>query len=370
MSTENLWSAVRIQAAAWAVTPVFVEFARQLPRNASQRSEGIPGLLQRVQAGVSVVGESPLRLATNLQLALTVMPEEQRELQKHLQWFDTAQRVEGAHRLTIAWLRSRLPGYPNLPAPQLTLGTPLTTNEFTYRLIWAPGERGQGLQFREPPPEIALAIYDDEQQKGSVVTSSRAVAAALLRTSEWVRLARANDALDSEARQVLHKTRKRLRERLSPDRIDAFEPKLALGRDRYRDIAVAEELELLSGPAAEYVEAFDAADRLLETAASDVFGQLASYPLSSLPCGDLEIQPGDPTVVVFTVDDVGPAMPELGMLSWLEDPLVPDAVQIVGSRFHWDGTGNATMNLTARLLRQTSIAWPRQPESFSEGAGE
>ncbi len=358
MSTEALWSAVRMQAAAWAATPALSSFDRELPRNAPQRSDGLPGLLQRVQAGAGIVGAHPMRLASSLPMALSVMPEsEQGELQQHVAWLEASSRVEGAHRLTIAWLRSRLPGYPRLPAPQLAPGTPLTTAEFTHRLIWAPGERAQGLQFRESPPQVADALGADEEQRRALDAANRAVAAAIARTSEWIRFADATAALDRGSRDALRHARKQIRDRLSPNSVDAYEPNLALRRGNYRDAVVAEEVAALSGPAAEYATAFATADTLIENAASDVFGQLTCYPLESLPCRDLEIQPADQTVVAFTIDDDGPTWPEPGMLAWLEDPLVSDAVQVTGVAFHWEGTGIATLNMTATLLRHTGAAW-------------
>lgn len=358
MSTEALWSVIRAQAAAWAATPVLAAFARELPRNATQRSKGLPGLLQEAQAGAASICAHPLRLATYLPLALSVMPlREEQEIQNHRAWFEASKRVEAAHRLTIAWLRARLPGYPNLHAPQLAPGTPLTTTEFTYRLIWAPGERAQRLQFQNPPPEVADALRADKDQRRAIDATSRAVAAAIVRTPEWLRFIQANAGLDSQSTEELRQTRKRIRDRLSPNEVDSYEPSRGLPRNEYRSTVMAEELAALSGAAAEYATTFDAVDRLIETAASDVFGQLACYPVASWPCNKLEITPGEQTVVSFTLEDDSPMWPGLGMVAWLDDPLVIDAVQVMGVSYHWDRTGRTTHDVTAMVLRQTAVAW-------------
>jgi hypothetical protein len=66
-------------------------------------------------------------------------------------WLTDAGRVEVAHRESIAWIRSRLPRYPGLLAPQLARDSPLTTPEFTWRLAWSRADLSSGLQFQAIP---------------------------------------------------------------------------------------------------------------------------------------------------------------------------------------------------------------------------
>src|SRR4051794_21223524 len=137
MSSARLWGAVADQAAAWADTPTVRRFARDLPRNAAGRPKGLPELLQRAQAGAGFVDAQPLRLATLLPLAAQASEDIDTQAMEadHGDWLAATTRVESAHRATVAWLRARLPGYPALPAPQLTSGSPLRTPEFTPRLV-------------------------------------------------------------------------------------------------------------------------------------------------------------------------------------------------------------------------------------------
>lgn len=357
MSTRDLWRAIGEQATRWAATPTVTTFTRDLPRNA-QRHKGLPGLLQRVQAGAGFVDAQPLRLATNLRLAVEVAEDvDPRSFQaEHPEWLDAAIRVEGSHRATIAWLRARLPGYPALPAPQLAPGTPLTTDEFTHRLRWTPGERALGLQLSDPHPEIAKALGADAAGQRALDEAARSVAAAFGTTPEWQRLAAATAALDGEARAELTAVRKRVRERLAPERVDDYESVLALERAKYRATVLQQELDRLTGGAGEYAAAFEAADLLVEVAASDVFAQLLCYRTPVFTPRDLELERGEPDRVAFTLGEGSPTFPEAGLLAWLDDPHVEDAVLFTGVNLHWDGTAT-TQQVRAVVLPGTAAAW-------------
>jgi hypothetical protein len=362
MSHVPLWEAIREQASAWAATPALVRFAAQLPRNAPQRQSGLPGLLQQVEAGVHCVSSWPLRLGSSIVgMAGWVQGLDPDSLGRAwTSWLDDARRVDSAHRDTVAWLRSRMPGYPSLPAPQLAPGTPLTTVEFTPRLTWIPGERERGLQFHSvPPPRAAVAMQATEEQRRRLDETARALAVALENCKEWARLAAATEALDRGARSSLQNARTRLHQRLAAEAVDAHEPRLAMPRAMYRQTVLSEEINALTGPAREYADAFDAADQLVETIASDVFGQLATYgePTTFGRPRDLDIQPGDQRVVSFTYTDA--AWPELGMIAWVDDPLIPDAVLITRGDVNSDAATGEALRLVGSVLAGTAAAWRR-----------
>ncbi len=360
MSHVPLWEAIDQHATAWAATPAFDRFAAQLPRRAPQRQTGLPGLLQHLQAGGGWVGSMPLRLGFTTPWLLEEMPGvDAVDLGVTLtSWLEDAQRVESAHRDTVAWLRSRLPGYPMLPAPQLAPGTPLTTEEFTWRLIWKRDERSRGLQMQPaPPPGVASALQVAEDQQRRLDESARALAGAFARTDEWGRLAAAADALDGNARANLRLARATLKQRLAADAVTAHEPRLAMPRDRYRRAVLSEEIEALAGSAREYADAFDAADHLVETAASDVFGQLAAYgePSTFGRPQELDMEPGRPSAVSFALAD--DSWPETGMVVWVDDPLTPDAVHITGVSMNIDRATGVAQRVTGTVLTGTAAAW-------------
>ncbi len=361
MSQVPLWEAIREQAPVWAATPAFGRFAAQLPRNAPQRQSGLPGLLQAVEAGVDHVSGRPLRLGSSIAGLIGWLQGLDPDSLggTWTSWLDDARRVDSAHRDTVAWLRSRMPGYPSLPAPQLAPGTPLTTVEFTTRLVWIPGERQRGLQFQPAPPSAAAALQATGQQQRGLDETARALAIAMENSEEWARLAAATQALDRGARSSLQHARAQLDQRLAAGAVDAYEPRLAMRRDEYRQTALSEEINALTVPAQEYADAFDTADQLVETIASDVFGQLATYgePATIRRPRDLDIQPGNPRVISFTHTDAG--WPELGMIVWIDDPLIPDAVLITGYTVNVDAATGEAIRLVGTVLAGTAAAWRR-----------
>lgn len=358
--SEALWSAVDDQARAWRGIATFQRFASQLPRNSPQRLRGVPGVLQRIQAaGAGWVSGRPMRLGLMAPMFLESIPGLNAPAADadFEAWLEDAQRVEEAHRETIAWLRSRLPGYPMLPAPQLSPGTPITTVEFTWRLIWVPGERARGHQFEPVPTNAGRAMDVTKNQQESLDETARSLAVAFEASSEWSRLESATEALDREARSNLRSSRSRIRQRLTDEAIAAHEPHFAMPRDNYRQAVVEEEIAALSGTAREYAHAFDAADRLVETAASEVFGQLAAYgePAIVTAPQEIDFNVGKDKEVSFNVLDDSWA--EIGALIWLDDPLLPDAAHIMEVTWRVDAATGEAQRVAASILAGTGLAW-------------
>lgn len=361
MSDPALWRALGNLADTWRQSPAHESFARELPENAPQRSDGLSRLLQWVHATASGVISNPLLLASLLPMAASVIPGvDERQLRaKYHDWFDAASRVEKAYRQMFAWLRGRMPGYPNLPAIQLAPGAPLTTLEFTHRLIWTPGERAQQLHLRDVPPEITNALLADAPNSRSLAQEIRNLGTAVADSPEWAALATAAAELDNTARDNLRAARSRARERLATDAVNAYETNLALPRAAYREHVVREEIDSLSGAARVYSDAFDAVDGLLEMIGS-VFGQIVCYTVPRMIASDLEIVPRNSTVVRFTTTDTMPDLPKPGALAWLDDPLVPDAIRITEMAVNIDEADDATVDLTADVLNGTAVAWRDQ----------
>lgn len=359
-SEASLWQAVAEHASAWANLPVFLRFAAQLPRNAGQRSSGLPGLLQHVSAGGGMVASHPLRLGTNVPEMLPLVHADASSVPPDVleAWLEDASRVEGAHRVTVAWLRSRLPGYPRLPAPHLARGTALTTDEFTWRLPWTREELIAGFQFQNPPAEPLQVLGATDQDAARADEAARRLAVALAGTEQWRRLQAADAALSSGDRADLAAARKVVADALKPSVVDAHEPDLAIPRDAYRQQVVDDTVGALIGSAREYADAFDAADQLIELACSDVFGQLAVHGTVALNgITDLAAHGAGPGTVAFTVEDT--VHLETGSVVWLDDPLLADAVHLTGLSFSIDQAIGVRVRATGRVLLGSADVWPR-----------
>lgn len=355
-----LWEAVAEQATAWADLPVVRRFAEQLPRNASQRSRGLPGLLQHLTASGGMVDSRPLRLGTDVPQMLSVVGSGAPAVRTAIlnQWLEDAVRVEGAHRVTVAWLRSRLPRYPQLPAPQLARGTPLTTGEFTYRLPWTREELAAGFQFQNPPSEQLETLGATQEHAARADEAARRLALALAETAQWQRLRAIDAALSPGDRAELAAARKAVADASTPAAVDAHEANLAIPRDAYRQQVVDDVVGTLTGPAREYADAFDAADQIVELAGSEVFGQLAVYGAVALVgVTELTAHGAGPGTVEFTVEDVAHADP--GTVCWLDDPLLPDAVHLTRLSYRFDQAAGPRTRATGRMLLGTAAVWPR-----------
>lgn len=355
----TLWEAVAEHAATWADFPLVRRFAAELPRNASQRSHGLSGELQHVAASGGTVSSRPLRLGTNVPQILSIIPgggPPPAPSPVLEQWLKDAVRVELVHRMTVAWLRSRLPRYPQLPAPQLAPGTPLTTQEFTYRLPWNRADLAAGLQFQNPPSEPLRTLGATDVHAARAVKGAQRVALALADMEQWHRLREADAALSPTDRAELVAARRAIANASKPEAVDAHEPHRALPRDAYRGRVVADVVGGLTGAAREYADAFDAADQFVELSCSDVFGQLAVY--GTVPLADVSdlASHGLESVEFAVADRLGV---ELGAVCWLNDPLFPDAVHVTGFTLSFDQATGGRLLATGRRLFGTATVWPR-----------
>lgn len=362
MTDTAVWQAVTQQAHAWAALPVVQEFARELPRNSPTRTSGVAGKLQQLQAAGADLAGTPMRLAQEVHM-FSQLPHLDSDVpldsKRWNAWLQTAARIEAAHRLTIAWLRSRMPGYPQLPAPQLAPGTALTTTEYTRRLAWQPGERAAGLQMKDLPPDATRPLQATSSQTRALREVARALAAALQASQPWQRLAAARQALNENSRRELREARTRLKRRLSKEAVDAHEASRVVLRHAYRSTVMEEEIAKLTGAARQFTDAFDAADQLVELAASDVFGQLALHgaPLLMQNVTDIDFAPGTPRHVHFSVHN--DYWPNTGELVQVDDPLVADTCRLIRATIHLGSS--APTRMTAQILSGTAGLWQATP---------
>lgn len=360
IANAEVWRAVEALASAWRNSPAVRDFARELPRNSAQRSLGLSGLLQEVAASASPFFQHPLLLGSKLRWAAGQLPGVDSEsLAQYPSWLDAADRVEFAARLTVAWVRSRLPRYPQLLAPELAPGGPLTTDEFTFDIVWRREDRKRGMQLRNPPPDIGAALQADDLLGPALESATRSLASRLRATEEWTRFGVATESLQDSDREELRAVWRGAKRRLAPAEIDAYEPNLAMRRAEYRRAVVDESTESLSGASRDYASAFSAANSMVDRAVVDVLGQLACFEVRTLRVQNVEVSPGPPRAVRFEAadDDIEVVLLRPGELAWLDDSVVRDAVFVTGTSFSWSGTGTSTTTFDGELLSGSATAW-------------
>lgn len=350
----ELWRTLSHQATIWSTTPAVQRFARELPRNAGQRSSGLPGLLQSLQAGGAHVDGQPFRLVSLVPFFMQLPGRDADVDAEELnEWLAVGRRVEWAHRGTIAWIRSRLPGYPSIPTPHLVADSPLTTVEYTDRLTWAPRERRLGFQFKAEPPGVGEALDASPENKRLLANAARAVVRAFSRTPEWEQLSESRQSLDDAAIAELNEARRQLKDRLRPENVDEFEPNLAMRRSQYREEALRRSIDGLSGRAREFADAFEAVDRQIERCASDAFSQLvlhAEFPLIEAPT-DIELLPGPPQRVGFTAEE--DLWPYPAIVVWIRDNHVRDAVYVESVNWTMNIASGADHRIQGTILDGT-----------------
>ncbi|MFJ1764687.1 hypothetical protein ACIOD2_30490 [Amycolatopsis sp. NPDC088138] len=317
-------------------------------------------MLQELTAGFGAAMVHPLRLGTTVPhlLAADIGFRRANRDAGLDRWLAAAQQLESAHRMTLAWFRSRLPGYPLIKAPQLCPNTPYTTDQWTFELTWSRDERQRGLQFQSQPPDVSAFLAIPREQHRELVRAAQSVAQALGRTDQWLSFETEAAGLDDVAKDELRAARKGLRESLSSAAVDAHEPHLFFPRNEYRIQATSDAVESLTGKARAYSEAFARVNQLITTATSDVFGQLVAFgEPPTLPASTLDLRGGEAATVRFEVPEQYVILLNCGNVVWLDDPLVVDAVRIESLSTNLMSTGEGTLKVGAVVLDGTADGW-------------
>jgi hypothetical protein len=363
----GVWNAVREQAECWSTAPsvtLLVDTLRQPPGEATTE---VPGILRELKAGYGGAMTNALRLGFVVEMLVADTsrgPGESAATSQALQeWIRVAQAVERAHRLTIAWVRSRLPDYPVIRAPQLARNTALTTTDFTPMLAWPVQDQRAGLQNLPTPPPIGNLLGATPALNSLLTTTNHAVADALAKTDEWMAFREASRGLTAAGKNDLRAARRTLTERLSPQAVDDHDENLVMPRSNYRAFVLGEVLGTLSGSAQLYATTFGAVNHLIDRAASDVFAALVSQKeVPALPSIELEFGAASAGRIEFTLPGLYGLIMECGDVAWLDDPLVRDAVHLQSISHSFDATGTGTTRIGASLLVGTGDAWDRPSE--------
>lgn len=375
-TSPDMWRAVWRLADAWSEAPLVKAYAASLPRNQPRenrgdRAMGVPALLQHLDSTVGPMMK-PLMLGSRVPVLLGqplisqgAPAIDQSEVEA---WALIANRIEAAHRATLAWLRSRIAGFPILRAPQLAPGTSLTTFEVTTHYTWTKQELMSGLDRLPAPPGVPTLLDADSPLSTELDRAARDLVNALEESPAWNRFRTSLKELDEDAKAALRAARRELKERLAEDVVDAHEERLAWPRAEYRHHTTHAVIDSLTGSAREHADAFGEVHDLLTLVACDVLGELALFgepwPVSAV---NVEIpQPGQP-IVAFELQGVAGIFVTTGQVLWLVDELMPDAVRIERLSMSWDVQGSSH-KFEAQVLVGTGEAWPASMVPLSGGS--
>lgn len=260
-----VWDAVEGLATRWKTSPPVARYAAPFT--------GLTSPLGRALAGLttSTVDGQPLLLAQFL-------PASDRfaqilAVQGAQEWLTDGKTVAHQFLMTVKWLRSRLPGYPLLAAPQLVRNSPWTSGELPLRIPWLPQWRREGLQFSPAPPGVADGLRLPRQTHDN---DARRLAAAIAAADAAVNLDQTLAALTSADEESLTGARAELRRRLATDQLDATAGADLLKRYAYGEALMHQIIQRLPPRPREFALAAEAADRLL-TQATALFSQHVIY---------------------------------------------------------------------------------------------
>lgn len=366
-TSPDLWAAIWKLADAWSQTPLVQELAATLPRNQplekrGDSAVGIPALLQHldIRGGMMMkplmyASRIPALLNQPLLAGLGMPAIDQDELRE---WLQTAVKLEGAHRITLGWLRASLAGYPMLRAPQLARNTPLTTEEMTTRYIWSKEEFASGLNQLPAPPSVPDLLGADSMGALELDEAARQVSRALTTSRAWVDFHGAHHSLNDDAKEALRSARRELRQRLSAGALDDHEPNLAILRAEYRSHTITEVVHSLAGSERIYADAFSEVDRLLDLTMGDIFGELVLFGEPwRIPVFNVETPtPGEP-IVGFETKPIA-AFLTTGQILWLTSEAITDAVRVELHSINMDQVDGTHDYFEARVLLNTGEGWP------------
>lgn len=357
-SEPSVWRAAGQLALIWQDAPRLREFAAHLPRNAANPRVGLADLLQWVLAGAGGMMSNPFRMSTMIPLAARTLPEDRRrQLFSDFQpWWESAQRVEVAAQETLSWMRSRLPGFPNIYVPQLAPETPLTTLEISSRQPWLPGLRSRQLQEQDVPQIIGQSLGTVGRVDRDLRQATRDLASALEMSQSWVAFQAAKRELTTEDRSQITAATRRLRVRLSPEALDEYEDIRALPRAAYREHVVAEEVASLPERARAYAKAFEDADALVEDAAHVILSQLCCYGVQRISAGGLEADPVS-SEIRLQVQGEPSVPPSIGGLYWVDGVPGADAMFTTEVNFTFDASDGESIFFKGRVLNGSGDGW-------------
>jgi len=344
--TEEIWSAVNSLADKWRHSQTVRRVASVVPRDGVPSKDPLTDMLAEFRAGS--MRAHTLRLNSELRYLMgQPMWARVNRPAGFDAWFLAAYEVEAAFRLQLAWLRAQLPGYPLLRVPQLVANTPFTTQEFTWKAVWAREDMARSFQLSPPPNLLVGTERIDASHELQELTSA-------LRASEsWRRLAATRAALTKADRHQLDTECQALRAKLSPECVDEFEPHFAMKRHQFREEQMQDAIARLSDGAAAYAKAFTDAADAVDFAVDDVLPQLVTYglPKDIGVAADLDFLGEDqiafqPAVPIFWTS----------MLVFVSDPLVEEVGQVTGISLNFGG-GMESNRATLRLLPGAAASW-------------
>lgn len=256
-----------------------------------------------------------------------------------------AETIESLFIRLLTFVRSRLPGYPLLKAPQLARDSWLTTREIGWRVPWLV-EHAQWAMHQQPHASVSRTLEVDPETHDARVND---LLQALSATSAWTAFASARRALTASDHEELRTAKRQLQFTLR--QIDDHEPHLAMGRLNYRQYHTEAVPEHLSGSARTFANSFMDVEELVNVVMVEVFGQLVMREAPIL-IGEYTDFSATAEKVEFNLN----GYVSTGSIVIAPSSPTKDAVQVQSVSIYVSD-GNSGTRIDGMVLAGTSLAW-------------
>jgi hypothetical protein len=264
-----VWEACEVLAGCLRSSPHAPALSAVYDRDGERQRSGPGELLSRMMAGFGILRSRPLLLGLYLPRipAVGPMPGFQAVLDEPggEAFLRDALRMAGALLGIIEWLRSALPGYPDIPVPALgaTSDRVAADGMLGAGHPWPPAIRVT-LTGEDPPALVQAGIPDRDALRAAL----DALLAATLGCEQWLGFQAAAQALSGEDRSALLEHCAAVAESTSEERLHATAGAQMIRRAEFvRASAGDARSALAAGPEA-YLAAFDRVDALLSNIAA------------------------------------------------------------------------------------------------------
>ncbi len=207
------------------------------------------------------------------------------------EWFSIAERFAYALLTAIEFLRSRLPGYPQLLVPDTQPTAPRVRNDgfWDIRFPWTLDARRAAPQLQGAPSlGAALQLRDGGTRSAGALQD---LLETLQQSPPWRRFEDADTAVDAEDREAAKNLKREFRAATTDDRLEA----VAGGTGMRRTQMLWAELDRIKSGAddrlANYFATFDELDEVLQAVAALISHRVAKGDLPSLDPIDVDWGP-------------------------------------------------------------------------------
>jgi hypothetical protein len=343
MSTYELWTAVSKLTDRW-VESAPVEGVREELSKDLDSSEALEGLRILALKSPQYIRQMPLGVYKAFpHMGFSLTSRDRRFMS------NSAALDQSIHALTWA-VRTLLPGYPTMRAPQLARGSYHTMNNFSPP--WSQEIMRAGVQYENFARRIDTLLVI----QGDGIVSK--LQAAFEVVPSWTAFDTSHKALTPALRAELLAARRAITQQMnaenSSEEIDSGDPYTPLNRARQTTETV---IASLSAEAQDYTKAFDNVNEEIDRVIAGVVPQLVAFgpPQTLTTADDLEMIGTKPPTVAFNLH--GDEFALKGQIYWTNDTVIPDALYVEAARMAHDNVHGLRYEFEAVVLTGTGAAW-------------